>query len=372
MRFKVNRADLLFELKDAAATISAKNVTSAISITEAGEDLILLRSVDLEQQLYMESEVSVTELDPRAPIAWKVERLRKVLESLDGDEVEMSNHGLSGVIECGAFKAAGLDAFGVDDFPEPQGVAIPEVLKVSRAQLSRCVKKALHSAEKSKFDHCLIVRLGKDGNLSVSANKRGTQVVVAGFAIGDGAAEVEGYGLFEAVVNPDNLRKAVEMPGGDEMELSASPSFLAVSSPGGWRRMYLRRVEGNWPDYRANILKATEGPSVTWEGQREALLALLWRLEAVAGAEAVVDLRTSPEGALGARAGGELTQARDEMAGEGSAAFDARLNLTNLANAVKSCDETVQLAFYPNDGKPFLRVVDPDHGDDLEVLMCMK
>lgn len=366
MRFKVNRADLLFEVKDAAATISAKNVTSAISITEAGEDLILLRSVDLEQQLYMESEVSVTELDPRAPIAWKVERLRKVLESLDGDEVEMSNHGLSGVIECGAFKAAGLDSFGVDDFPEPQGVAIPEVLKVSKAQLSRCVKKALHSAERSKFDHCLIVRLG-DGNLSVSANKRGTQVVVAGFAIVDGAAK------FEAVVNPDNLRKAVGMPGGDEMELSVSPSFLAVSSPGGWRRMYLRRVEGNWPDYRANILKATKGPSVTWEGQREALLALLWRLEAVAGAEAVVDLRASPEGALGARAGGELTQARDEMAGEGSEAFDARLNLTNLAAGVKSCDgETVQLAFYPNDGKPFLRVVDPDHGDDLEVLMCMK
>lgn len=365
MRFKVNRADFLFEVKDAAATVSAKNVASAISITEAGENLILLRSVDLEQQLYMESEVSVKELDPRAPIAWKVERLRKVLESLDGDEVEMSNRGLSGAIECGAFKAAGLDAFGVDDFPEPQGVAIPEALKVSRAQLSRCVKKALHSSEKAKFDHCLIVRL-KDGNLSVSANKRGTQVVVAGFAIGDGAE-------FETVVNPDNLRKAVEMPGGDELELSVSPGFLTVSSPGGWRRMHLRRAEGNWPGYRANILKAIEGRSLTWEGQREALLALLWRLEAVAGAEAAVDLRTSPEGALGARAGGELTQARDEMAGEGSEAFGARLNLTNLANAVKSCDgETVQLALYPNDGKPFLRVVDPDHGDDLEVLMCMK
>lgn len=367
MKFTANRTDLLFELDSAVSSQGADNISAAVAFEPLGDDMLCLRSVSVDYQLYQEAEISVKGLDARAPVAVKIKKLRELLKLLDGTEVEISNRTLAATLKCGTFSASGLDGYGIDDFPKPQ-LGDGCVLRVDRAQMLRVVKKVIHACDDDKKNakaNVVILR-SRDGLLTAMANFCNHQVVVASFKPNEEQVD------FQIAVPPKSLLTALDVPGGDAIDLFVSPNFLSASCPvGGWRTVHVRRIEGNWQDFPALVEGYVAAPgAVDWHCDREALLALLWRIEAMAGAEAPVDLAVAEGGTLGAKWMSNMGQASDEVAGEGES-WHARVNLSRLESAIKAvAAETVSISFYPE--KNFLYIQDSENPDDREIVVCMQ
>lgn len=368
MKFTAKRGDLLYEVECAVSNFGAENISSSIALEEAGENLLLLKSTSADYQLFQEAELQVSSLDGRAPVAIRAKKLKEILKALDGEAVEISTRGLSASLRCGSFFASGLDCFSQADFPEPnlgEGFST----KIGRIDFRRACKKAVGACDQSSKlpiyqNPRIIVR---NSTLTICGSHLDHRIVLA-------SCDLDECPDFEVSLAPKALLLALDQPGGDTLAVDVGTSFVSFYAPGGgWRTLRLRRVEGAWPDYLTVVEGLISRSFISWQGVREQLLSMLWRIEATAGQEAAIDLSVdATTGTLGASWQGGNGAASDEMTGEGEA-WRARANLTLLAASVKSCEgEQIRLDYYANEGKPFLRVFDDLNENDRDLIMCME
>lgn len=365
MKFTANCQDLLFELESAVSSPGAENISSSVAFLPSGDSSVTIRSCSLDYMLFLDAELQVRNLDPRAPVSLRVKKLSDILKSLDGDTIEIATKGTSGSIRCGNYLASGID--GVDgEIPIPTNTDGQE-LRVHRPSLNRILAKVMHAVDanrKSAWPN--VILKSHDGMLYAIGTFNNHQVSIASTELDDANLE------FEIAVPVAGIRSIISLPGGDEALLCFSPGLLVASAPGGgWRKIYCRLLDQKFTDYLNLSRTFLSGPHSDWTGDREALLALLWRIEAVAGAEAPVDLAVAEDGTLGASWASSAARAVDEIPGVGGP-WSARCNLSRLLTSVKATSgDTVSVNCYPNENSTFLSIVDFGNPSDVEIVVCM-
>ena len=255
MEFKIAREELVQALYLTQGVVERRNTLPILAnvLVEAADDSVLVTASDLEVGVRRRCPANVKK---RGVVTVNARKLYEIAKEMPAEELSIRGSG-SGLVEIqggrSRFRVVSLDAKEFPDLPfGPEGSGGGTKLRVTGTLLQGMIDRTIFavSSDETRFNLSgVLLEVPTPGELRMVATDGHRLAIVTRAVAGAEAAQ--------AITLPrkglQELRRLLEGSGNEEVNLTVSPKELRLH--GDAVELFMRAIEGEFPDYRQVIPK---------------------------------------------------------------------------------------------------------------------